>query len=64
MWIIGRITYVMSYTILTAIEDIISTTCDIDGIDETVFTESVGKIPEGFFVAGGNEIELVIISPS
>ena len=54
----------MSYTILTAIEDIISTTCDIDGIDETVFTESVGKIPEGFFVAGGNEIELVIISPS
>ena len=46
--------------ILTAIEDIIGTACDVDGIDEAVFAEGIGKVPEGFFVAGGDEVELVV----
>ena len=59
MWVFGRITYVMSDTILIAIEYVIGTACDVDGIDEAIFAEGIGKVPEGFFVAGGNEIELV-----
>lgn len=59
MWIIGRIANVMSDAILIAIEDIIIAACDVDGIDEAVFAEGIGKVPEGFFVAGGDEIELV-----
>ena len=50
----------MSNTILIAIEYIVSAACDINGINETVFTESIGKVPKGFLVAGGDEIELVI----
>ena len=64
MRIIRGITNVVPDAILTAIEDIVGTTCDVDGIDEAVFTEGIGKVPEGFFVAGGDEIELVIIPSS
>ena len=47
--------------ILTAIETMVCSTCDIDGIDEAVLAEGIGKVPEGFFVAGGDEVELVNI---
>ena len=60
MRIICRITDVMSDTILTAIEDIVGTASDVDGINEAVFAEGIGKVPKGFFVAGGDEIELVV----
>ena len=59
MWIICRITNVMPYAVFTAIEHIISTASDVDGIDEAIFTEGIGKVPKSFLVAGGNEIELV-----
>ena len=59
MWIIRRITDVVLGTVFTAIEDIIGTTCDVDCIHEAVFSEGIGKVPEGFFVASGNEVELV-----
>lgn len=62
MRIIGSITDVMPDTILTAIEHIVGTACDVDSIDETVFAEGIGKVPEGFLVACGDEEELVIIS--
>ena len=52
----------MSDTIFGAIENVVGTACDVDGIDETVFAEGIGKVPEGFLVAGGNEIKLVIDS--
>ena len=48
--------------ILTAIEYIISTAGDVDGIDKAVFSESIGKVPKGFLMAGGVETEFVIIS--
>ena len=59
MWIVRHLAYVMPSAILVAIEYIISSASNIDGIGETVFTECIGKVPMGFFVAGGNEIELV-----
>ena len=62
MWIISYITYILSAPILTAIEYITGTACDIDGINESVFTEGICEVPKGFFVAGSDEIELVIIS--
>lgn len=31
----------------------------VDGIDEAVFAESIGKAPKGFFVAGSDEVKLV-----
>ena len=57
MWIIRGIANVMSSTIFTAKEDIIGSACDIDGVDEAVFAESIGKVPEGFFVVGSNVVE-------
>ena len=57
MWIISRIANVMSDTILTAIEAIVCSTGDVDGIDKAVFAESIGEVPEGLFVAGGDEVE-------
>ena len=60
MGIIGSIANIMSYAIIIAIEDIVGTTGDVDGIDETVFTEGIGKVPEGFLVAGGDVVELVV----
>ena len=62
MWIIRRITNVISDSILIAIEHIICASSDIDGIDEAVFSESIGKVPKGFLMAGGVETEFVIIS--
>ena len=62
MWIIGSIANVMSDTIFAAIEDIVCSAGDVDGINEAIFSEGIGKVPEGFFVAGGDEVELVIIS--
>ena len=62
MRIIRRITNIMSYTIFAAIEYIVCSTSNIDGIDETVFAEGIGKVPKGFLVAGGVETEFVIIS--
>ena len=59
MWIFRRIANVMHDAVLTAIEAIVGTTCDVNGIDEAVFAEGIGKVPEGFFVVGGDEVELV-----
>ena len=49
----------MPEAILSAIEDIVGAASDIDSIDETIFAEGIGEVPKGFFVAGGNEVELV-----
>ena len=49
----------MSDTIFIAIEDIVGSACDVDGIDEAIFAEGISEIPKGFFVAGCNEVELV-----
>lgn len=62
MWVICRITNVMPNNTFATIEHIISTASDVDGIDEAVFTESVSKVPKGFFVAGSDKVELVIDS--
>ena len=45
MRIIYDITYIMPYTILIAIEDVIGTAGDVDSIDETVFTDGIGEVP-------------------
>jgi len=50
----------MSNSIFATIEAIIITAGDVDGIDETVFAEGIGKVPKGFLVAGGDVVELVI----
>ena len=50
----------MPEAIFVTIEHIICTACDIDGIDEAIFPEGIGKVPEGFLVASGDEIELVV----
>ena len=60
MWIFVWLSYVMSDAIFVATEHIIITAGDIDGIDETVFAEGISKVSKGFFVAGGNEVEVPI----
>ena len=60
MWIISRIANVMTDAIFITIEDIVGTAGDVDGIDEAVFAEGIGKVPKGFLVAGGDVVELVI----
>ena len=60
MRIICCITDIMPYTIFVAIEDIIGTASDVDGIDEAVFAEGIGEVPEGFLVTGGDVVELVV----
>ena len=47
--------------ILTAIETIVCSAGDVDGVDEAVFAEGIGEVPEGFLVASGDEVELVRI---
>ena len=59
MWIIGGIAYVVSDAVLIATEHVIGTACDVDGVDEAVLTEGIGKVPEGFLMAGGDVVELV-----
>ena len=59
MWIISGIANIMSDAILTAIEEIIRSTSYVDGVDEAVFAEGIGKVPKGFFMAGGDEVKLV-----
>ena len=59
MWIFGDISDVMTDAISVAVEYIIGTASDVDGIEEAVFTEGIGKVPEGFLVAGGDVEELV-----
>ena len=63
MWIFVWLSYVMFKSIFIAIEYVISTASDVDGINESVFAEGIGKVPEGFLVAGGDEIELVAYAP-
>ena len=59
MWVICRITKIMTEAGFIAIEYIISSACDVDGIDEAIFTEGIGKVPEGFLVASGDVVKLV-----
>ena len=59
MWIIGSIANVVPDAVLIATEHVIGTACDVDGVDEAVLTEGIGKVPEGFLMAGGDVIELV-----
>jgi len=60
MWVIISIANVMSNTRFIAIEYIIGTASYVDGIDEAVFAEGIGKVPEGFLVASGDIEELVV----
>ena len=39
---------------------IVCTTCNVNGIDEAVFTEGISEVPEGFLVASGDVVELVV----
>ena len=43
----GWVTHVMLDTILAAKEHIVCSACDVDGINETVFAECIGKVPKG-----------------
>ena len=45
MWIFVWLSYVMFKSIFIAIEYVISTASDVDGIDESVFAEGVSEIP-------------------
>ena len=45
---------------IAAIEHILNTVGDVDGIDETIFTEGMGEVPEGFLVAKSDVVELVV----
>ena len=56
MRIVGSIAYIMPVACFVTTVAIVCTTCNVDGIDETVFAEGIGKVPEGFLVAGGDEI--------
>ena len=49
----------MPNAIFAAIEDIVCTACDVDSIDEAVFAEGIGEVPESFFMAGGDEVKLI-----
>ena len=60
MWIICLIADVMPESIFIAIENVVGTACDINGIDKAVFAEGIGEVPEGFFVAGGDVVELIV----
>ena len=53
MWIVCSIADVVPDAILVAIENIVGTAGDVDGVDEAVFAEGIGEVPEGFLVAGG-----------
>lgn len=43
--------------VFTSVETVIGSTSNVDGINEAVFAESIGKVPEGFFVVGSNVVE-------
>ena len=62
MWIVSGVTNIMSDSFFIAIEYIISSSCNVDCIDEAIFPEGIGEIPKGFLVSGSNEIELIVYS--
>ena len=59
MRIVGSIAYIMPVACFVTTVAMVCTTCNVDGIDETVFAEGIGKVPEGFLVTGGDEVKLV-----
>ena len=40
-----------------AVEAVVGSAGDVDGIDETIFAEGVGKVPKCFLVAGGDVVK-------
>jgi hypothetical protein len=60
MRIVGSIAYIMPVACFVTIEHIIGTACNVDGIYETVFSKGIGEVPEGFFVASSDVVELII----
>ena len=59
MWIIGGIAYVVPDAVLIATEHVIGPACDVDGVDEAVFTEGIGKVPKGFLESGGTVVPII-----
>ena len=42
-----------------AVEAVVGSAGDVDGIDETIFAEGVGKVPKCFLVAGGDVVKSI-----
>ena len=67
MWIVCYVTNVVALSVRCAVIAIVITTCDVDGIDESIFTEGISKIPKSFLMTRCDIIERVFFpadSPS
>ena len=59
MGVVCHVVNVVAHPILVAVKSIIFTSCDVDGIRETILTQGIGKTPHRFLIARGDEVQAV-----